>query len=207
MSFYARHILPVVINCACGAKPIRYQRKKIVPRAQGVVLELGFGSGLNLPYYDASRVSRVYALEPEEGMLARARKAAATAPVPVEILPERAEEISLKPASVDTVLVTYSLCTIPDAVAALQGARQVLKPGGKLLFCEQGLAPDEKVQRSQRSIEPFWKRIAGGCHLSRNIPELVRQGGFQIDDLETMYVPSTPRFAAFNYWGAAHAAA
>ncbi|MFT3727498.1 MAG: class I SAM-dependent methyltransferase [Terricaulis sp.] len=206
MSFYARHILPVVINCACGAKPIRYQRKKIVPRAEGVVLELGFGSGLNLPYYDAARVSRVYALEPEEGMLARARKVASTAAVPVEILPERAEEISLKPASVDTVLVTYALCTIPDAVAALQGARRVLKPGGKLLFCEHGLAPDERVQRSQRSVEPIWKRIAGGCHLSRNIPDLVAQGGFQIDDIETMYLPSTPRFAAYNYWGAAHAA-
>jgi ubiquinone/menaquinone biosynthesis C-methylase UbiE len=206
MGFYARHILPVVINCACGAKPIRYQRRKIVPRAEGVVLELGFGSGLNLPYYDAARVSRVYALEPEEGMLARARKVAAKAPVPVEILAERAEEISLPPASVDMVLVTYALCTIPDPVAALEGARRVLKPGGKLLFCEHGLAPDEEVQRSQRSVEPIWKRIAGGCHLSRNIPVLVAQGGFHIDDMETMYLPSTPRFAGFNYWGAAHAA-
>jgi ubiquinone/menaquinone biosynthesis C-methylase UbiE len=206
MGFYARHILPVVINCACGAKPIRYQRRKIVPRAEGVVLELGFGSGLNLPYYDASRVSRVYALEPEEGMLARARKVAAKAPVPVEILAERAEDISLPPASVDMVLVTYALCTIPDPVAALEGARRVLKPGGKLLFCEHGLAPDEEVQRSQRSVEPIWKRIAGGCHLSRNIPVLVAQGGFHIDDMETMYLPSTPRFAGFNYWGAAHAA-
>jgi len=206
MGFYARHILPVVINCACGAKPIRYQRRKIVPRAEGVVLELGFGSGLNLPYYDASRVSRVYALEPEEGMLARARKVAAKAPVPIEILPERAEALSLPAASVDTVLVTYSLCTIPDPVAALEGARRALKPGGKLLFCEHGLAPDEKVRRSQNSVEPVWKSIAGGCHLTRNIPALVARGGFHIDDMETMYLPSTPRFAGFNYWGAAHAA-
>lgn len=203
MSFYARHILPAFINCACGAKPIRYQRRKIVPRAEGVVLELGFGSGLNLPYYDASKVTRVYALEPEEGMLARARKAARGAPVAIEILPERAEDVSLPAASVDTVLVTFSLCTIPDAAAALRGARRVLKPGGKLLFCEHGLAPDEKVQRTQRSVEPIWKVIAGGCHLSRNIPVLIAEGAFRIADMETMYLPSTPRFAGFNYWGAA----
>lgn len=205
MSFYDRHILPLVINCACGAKPIRYQRRKIVPRAEGVVLELGFGSGLNLPYYDATRVSRVYALEPEEGMLARARKVAAKAPLPVEILPERAEDLSLGAASVDTVLVTYALCTIPDPIAALRGARRALKPGGKLLFCEHGLAPDEKVARAQRGVEPLWKKIAGGCHLSRNIPVLVAEAGFRIDDMETMYLPSTPRFAGFNYWGAASA--
>lgn len=206
MSFYARYVLPPLINCACGAKPIRYQRRKIVPRAEGVVLELGFGSGLNLPYYDATKVTRVYALEPEEGMLARARKVARGAPVPVEILPERAEEISLKPASVDTVLVTYALCTIPDAVSALAGARRVLKLGGKLLFCEHGLAPDDDVRRTQRAVEPFWKRIAGGCHLTRDIPALIAQGGFAIDSSEAMYLPSTPRFAGYNVWGSAKAA-
>lgn len=203
MSFYARHILPCLINCACGAKPIRRQRAKVVPRAEGVVLELGFGSGLNLPYYDASKISRIYALEPEEGMLARARKTARKSSLPVEILPERAEEISLPAESVDTVLVTYALCTIPDAVSALKGARRVLKPGGRLLFCEHGLAPDPKTQRQQRQIEPFWKRIAGGCHLSRDIPALIASGGFRVDGLEAMYLPSTPRFAGYNYWGQA----
>ncbi|HCK83546.1 MAG TPA: SAM-dependent methyltransferase [Hyphomonadaceae bacterium] len=205
MSFYSRYILPAFITCACGAKPIRYQRAKIVPRATGVVLELGFGAGLNLPYYDATKVSRVYALEPEEGMLALARKVARRAPLPVEILPERAEEISLAPASIDTVLVTYSLCTIPDAVSALTGARRVLKPGGKLLFCEHGLAPDEKVRRTQAGVEKWWKPIAGGCHLTRDIPALVRAGGFHIEDMESMYLPSTPRFAGYNYWGSARA--
>lgn len=205
MSFYSRYILPAVITCTCGAKPVRYQRRKIVPRAEGVVLELGFGAGLNLPYYDATKVSRVYALEPEQGMLARARKAARAAPVPVEILPERAEEISLPTGSVDAVLVTYSLCTIPDAVSALQGARRVLKPGGQLLFCEHGLAPDPEVQRTQARVERWWKPIAGGCHLTRDIPALVRAGGFSITDMETMYLPSTPRFAGYNYWGSARA--
>lgn len=203
MSFYSRFVLPCVINCACGAKPIRYQRRKVVPRAEGVVLELGFGSGLNLPFYDASKVSRVYALEPEEGMLVRACRVAAKAPVPVEVLPEPAERISLPDHSVDTVLVTYALCTIPDPVSALAGAKRVLKPGGKLLFCEHGLAPDAHVVRRQQSIEPLWRRIAGGCHLSRDIPSLVRAGGFAIEDLEQMYLPSTPRFAGYNYWGAA----
>lgn len=203
MTLYDRYVLPAIINCACGAKPIRYQRSKIVPRAGGVVLELGFGSGLNVPYYDTSKVSRVYALEPEEGMLVRARKIAAQAPVPIEVLPEKAEEISLPDHSVDTVLVTYALCTIPNPVAALQGARRVLKPGGKLLFCEHGLAPDEKVQRTQRAVEPLWRRIAGGCRLTRDIPALVAAGGFHVADMESMYLPSTPRFAGFNYWGCA----
>ncbi|MEQ1708467.1 MAG: class I SAM-dependent methyltransferase [Terricaulis sp.] len=206
MSFYARHILPVVINCACGTKPIRYQRRKIVPRAAGVVLELGFGAGLNLPFYDAEKVTRVIALEPEEGMLARARKLACKAPIPLEILPERAEDVSLPDASVDTVLVTYSLCTIPDAASALAGARRVLKPGGRLLFCEHGLAPDAKVRKTQASVEKWWKHIAGGCHLTRDIPAVIVAGGFTIETMETMYLPSTPRFAGYNFWGSAKAA-
>ncbi|MEZ5994962.1 MAG: class I SAM-dependent methyltransferase [Hyphomonadaceae bacterium] len=203
MSFYSRHILPLCINCACGTKPIRRQRGKVVPQAEGVVLELGFGSGLNLPFYDAAKVSRIYALEPEEGMLVRARRTAAKAQIKVDVLAERAEDLSLASGSVDTVLVTYALCTIPDPVSALEGARRVLKPGGALLFCEHGLAPDEKVRRRQTGIEPLWKRIAGGCHLSRDIPGLVRAGGFEITRLDEMYLPSTPRFAGYNYWGAA----
>lgn len=203
MSFYSRHILPVLLSCACGAKPIRHQRRKIVPRAEGVVLELGFGSGLNLPFYDAANVAKLYALEPEEGMLARARRVVRDAPVAVEILPERAEALSLPAASLDTVLVTYSLCTIPDPVAALVGARRALKPGGKLLFCEHGLAPDEPVRRQQRAIEPIWRRIAGGCHLARDIPAIIAEAGFAIADQEAMYLPSTPRFAGYNVWGSA----
>lgn len=203
MSFYSRHVLPALLNCACGAKPIRYQRRKIVPRAEGVVLELGFGSGLNLPFYDTAKVSKVYALEPEEGMLARARRVAHTAGILVEILPERAEALSLSASSVDSVLVTYSLCTIPDPVAALEGARRALKPGGKLYFCEHGLAPDESVRWQQRAVEPIWRRVAGGCHLSRDIPAIVAQAGFAISDQEGMYLPSTPRFAGYNVWGSA----
>jgi len=203
MGFYDRYIVPPLINCACGAKPIRYQRQKIVPHAEGAVLELGFGTGLNLPFYDAARVSKIYALEPEAGMLVRARKAARGAAIPVEILPERAEALSLPAHSVDTVLVTFSLCTIPDGVAALEGARRALKPGGKLLFCEHGLAPDQDAQVSQHKIEPWWKHIAGGCHLTRDIPRMIEAGGFKMDWMETMYLPNTPRPFGYNYWGAA----
>jgi SAM-dependent methyltransferase len=203
MGFYDRYIVPPLIGLACGAKPIRKQREKVVPRAEGVVLELGFGGGLNLPFYDRSKVRKLFALEPAPGMLARARKVASASDLPVEILAETAETLSLPAASVDTVLVTYSLCTIPDAIAALQGARRALRPGGRLLFCEHGRAPDEAVRRTQSGIEPVWKVIGGGCHLTRDIPSIVSGGGFEIEKLETMYLPGTPRWAGFNYWGAA----
>lgn len=205
MGLYDRYILPRLLDAACSARPINRQRAKIVPQAQGVVLELGFGSGLNLPHYDASKVERLIALEPSEGMLVRARAKAAEAAFPVDVLPETAEALSLGEASVDTVLVTYSLCTIPDPVSALAAARRVLKPGGQLLFCEHGRAPDENVHRWQRRIEPVWKAIGGGCHLTREIPGLVSAAGFAIDRMETMYLPKSPRWAGFNYWGAARA--
>jgi ubiquinone/menaquinone biosynthesis C-methylase UbiE len=203
MGLYDRYILPPLLNLACSCRPVRRQREKIVPQAQGVVLELGFGSGLNLAHYDASRVAKVYALEPAPGMLVRARKQAQSAPFAVEVLSETAERLSLPGESVDTVLVTYSLCTIPDPIAALQGARRALKPGGRLLFCEHGRAPDEGVQRWQQRIEPVWRVIGGGCRLTRDIPSLIRSAGFAIEKLDTMYLPGTPKWAGFNCWGAA----
>jgi SAM-dependent methyltransferase len=206
MGFYDRYILPPLLGAACGVRPISRQRDKIVPQAEGVVLELGFGSGLNLSHYDAGKITRLYGLEPSEGMLVKARTAARDARFPVEILQETAEALSLPAHSVDTVLVTYSLCTIPDAISALTGARRALKPGGRLLFCEHGLAPDESVRAWQRRIEPIWRPIAGGCHLTRDIPALIKAGGFEIESLETMYLPKSPKWAGFNYWGAARPA-
>lgn len=205
MGFYDRYILPKLLDAACSARPIERQRAKIVPQAEGIVLELGFGSGLNLPYYDSGKVTRLYALEPSQGMLARAKAKASEGSFPIDVLPETAEALSLGDASIDTVLVTYSLCTIPDPVSALTAARRVLKPGGRLLFCEHGIAPDADVQRWQRRIEPVWKVIGGGCHLTRQIPALVRSAGFAIDGMETMYLPKSPRWAGYNYWGAATA--
>ena len=203
MGLYDRYILPRLIDAACSARPIDKQRAKIVPQAEGVVLELGFGSGLNLPHYDAGKVQRLIALEPSAGMLARARDTASHAAFPVDVLQETAEALSLGDATVDTVLVTYSLCTIPDPVSALKAARRVLKPGGRLLFCEHGASPDADVQRWQRRIEPVWKVIGGGCHLTRKIPDLVRSAGFTIDRMDMMYLPNSPRWAGYNYWGAA----
>lgn len=203
MGLYSWIVLPRLVGLACSCRPVQQQRAKIVPQAAGVVLELGFGTGLNLPHYDPMKVSRLFALEPGKGMLARARDRLRDAAIPVEILNETAERLSLPAASVDTVVVTYTLCSIPDAVAALEGARRALKPGGRLLFCEHGTAPDAGVRRWQGRIEPVWRLIGGGCHLTRDIPGLIRAGGFEIDRLDTMYLPGAPRWSGFNYWGAA----
>ncbi|GAM96956.1 SAM-dependent methyltransferase PA0798 [alpha proteobacterium U9-1i] len=205
MNLYERFLLPAFVTGACSCSPIDKQRQKIVPAAEGVVLELGFGAGLNLPHFDASKVRKLYALEPSQGMVKRARDRVRNAPFDVEILTETAENMPLGAQSVDTVLMTYSLCTIPGAVSALESARRALKPNGRLLFCEHGLSPDQGVQRWQRRIEPVWKVIGGGCHLSRDIPALIRSAGFTIDKLETMYLPKSPKWAGYNYWGSARA--
>ena len=206
MSFYDRHILPKLLNWACGTKPVRRQRQKVVPLAEGRVLEIGIGSGLNLPYYDPEKVERVIGLDPAEEMLAYARRRSETLPFAVEYLVLDGENIPLQGRSVDTVLVTYTLCTIPDAIAALEGMRRVLKPGGRLIFCEHGKAPDESVLRWQRRLNPIWNRIGGGCNLDRDIPAMIEAAGFRIDTLDSMYLPGAPRFAGFNYWGSARPA-
>ena len=203
MGFYDRYILPKVLNWSCGAKPVRRQRQKVVPLAEGRVLEIGIGSGLNLPYYDPTKVERVIGLDPAEEMLTYARRKSGQLPFTVEYLALEGARIPLDRQSIDTVLVTYTLCTIPDAVAALEGMRQVLKPSGRLIFCEHGRAPDAAVRRWQHRLNPLWNRIGGGCSLDRDIPALIEGAGFRIDSLDTMYLPHTPRFAGFNYWGSA----
>jgi len=206
VGFYDRHILPILLNGAMSAKPIGYQRKKVVPRAEGRVLEIGFGAGHNLPYYDAAKVTHLWALEPSLEMRARAKERIGKSPLEIEFIDLPGEEIPLADKSADTVLVTYTLCTIPDVLKALGGMRRVLKDSGLLIFCEHGEAPDENVRRWQRRITPIWKRIGGGCHVGRAIPKLIGEGGFRIADMETMYLPGTPRFAGFNYWGSARKA-
>lgn len=206
MNLYERFLLPAFVTSACSCSPIDKQRQKVVPAAEGVVLELGFGAGLNLPHYDASKVRKLYALEPSPGMVKRARARVQSAPFDIEILTETAENMPLEPQSIDTVLVTYSLCTIPGAASALESARRALKPNGRLLFCEHGLSPDKGVQRWQKRIEPVWKVIGGGCHLSRDIPALIEATGFSIEQLDTMYLPKSPKWAGYNYWGSARAA-
>lgn len=201
MGFYDKYILPSVLNCACGSKPVRYQREKIVPHAEGVVLEIGIGSGLNLPHYRGDKVTRIIGLDPSPELNAMAEKTAAELGLSVEFILASAESIDLPDDYVDTVLVTYTLCTIPDAVRAVKEMRRVLKPEGKILFCEHGLAPDESVAKWQDRIDPLWGRIAGGCHLNRDIPKLIRSAGLSIETMDEMYLPSTPKFAGYNYWG------
>ena len=201
MNFYDRHILPRFLNAAMSAKPITYQRKKVVPRAEGRVLEIGFGAGHNLPFYDAAKVTHLWALEPAKEMRARAADRVAASPIAVEFLDLPGEQIPLDSESADTVLVTYTLCTIPDVMKALGEMRRVLKTSGRMIFCEHGEAPDENVKRWQQRLTPFWKAIGGGCHLGRPIPQLIKDSGFRVEKIDTMYLPSTPRFAGFNYWG------
>lgn len=203
MGFYEKHIVPHVVNCACGTKPITYQRKKVVPLASGVVLEIGIGTGHNLPFYDAGKVTKVIGLDPSEESWKMAGERAASLPFPVEFVGLPGEQIPLEDKSVDSVLVTYALCTIPDPVTALKGMRRVLKPGGKLIFCEHGAAPDADVLKWQNRVNPVWKVLFGGCNLNRRMPDIIAQGGFHIDDLQQMYLPSTPRVAGYNYWGVA----
>ncbi len=187
---------------ACSAKPIQKQRQKIVPLAEGRVLEIGFGSGLNVPFYDPGKVAKIWALEPSEGMRAKAKPQVDASSLDIEFIDLPGEQIPLEADSADTVLVTYSLCTIPDALLALEGIRRVLKPGGRLLFCEHGKAPDEKVLRWQNRLNPAWQKIAGGCHLNRDIPALLAAAGFRIVSDERMYIPGL-KILCYNYWGVA----
>ena len=201
MSFYDDKILPHVIHLACGTKPVLKQREKIVPQAEGRILEIGMGSGINIAYYNPDKVTKLWGLEPSAGMREKAKKRVAAAPFDLEWLDLPGEEIPLDDNSVDTVVLTYTLCTIPDWLAAVQQMRRVLRPGGKLLFSEHGKAPDAAVRKWQDRIDPLWGKIAGGCHLNRDIPRLLTEGGFEIKEMETMYVPSTPKVAGFTYWG------
>jgi ubiquinone/menaquinone biosynthesis C-methylase UbiE len=202
MGLYSRYILPKVVHFTCGLKPNMRQREKVVPRARGRVLEIGIGSGLNLPYYDSAKVSKVWGLDPSPEMTQMARRAAASLPFEVEFIGLPGDEIPLEDNSVDTVVVTYTLCTISDTTPALRQISRVLRPGGELIFCEHGAAPDASVRRWQDRLNPIWKRLAGGCNLNRPIPTIIEAGGFRIKSLDTMYIPGW-RPASFNFWGIA----
>ena len=203
MSFYDKYILPKVLNCTCASKPIRYQRDKIVPLAEGVVLDVGIGSGLNIPFYNKSKINYLYGLDPSKELLDIAKSIAKENKLEVDFLQCSAESIPLPDRSIDTVLITYTMCTIPDVALSNSEIMRVLKDDGKLLFCEHGLAPDKNIAKWQKRINPLWGKIAGGCNLNRDIPKLISSSGFKISNMEEMYLPSTPKFAGYNYWGVA----
>jgi ubiquinone/menaquinone biosynthesis C-methylase UbiE len=202
-SFYDRHIMPRLIACACAARPIARQRAKVVPFAEGRVLELGIGGGLNLAFYDPSKVSAVLGVDPSAALRERAQAAPRPEGLAVEVREGEAEALPFEDSSFDSVVCTFTLCTVCAPAGALAEARRVLKPGGRLLFCEHGLAPDPEVVRWQRRIEPVWKHIAGGCHLTRPISSAIEAAGFRLERRETMYLPKTPRAMGWNEWGAA----
>jgi len=203
LGFYDKYILPKFLNCACGTKPINYQREKIVPLAKGIVLDIGIGSGLNIPFYNKSNIDRLYGLDPSEELLKIAKPLAKKNELEIEFLQCGAEAIPLPDQSIDTVLITYTMCTIPDIKLSNSEIMRVLKSEGQLLFCEHGLAPDKNIAKWQRRINPIWSKIAGGCNLNRDIPNLITSSGFKISNMEEMYLPSTPKFAGYNYWGVA----
>jgi len=202
MSLYERLLLPRVVDFTCAAKPAMRQRAKVVPAAHGRVVEIGFGSGLNLPFYDPDRVEHLWALEPSPAMWRLAAERVRAARFPVEFVEAPAEGIPLPDRSADTVLMTYTMCTLPDAAAALGEIDRLLKPGGELLFCEHGEAPDPDVRRWQRRLNPLWSRLSGGCQLDRPIPAMLERAGFRLRSLSTMYLPGF-RPATFNFWGSA----
>ena len=201
-NWYDRHVLPHLLDFACGMKPIRAQRVQLVPQATGRVLEPGIGTGLNLPYYDRAKVQRVTGVDPALRMHALARRRSQTSGIDVDLVGVSAERLPLADQSHDTVVLTYTLCSIPDPVSALHEMRRVLAPGGRLLFCEHGRAPDESVRRWQKRLQPAWQCIAGGCQLGRDIPALLKEGGFEVRELDARYLQG-PRPLAYNYRGVA----
>ena len=204
MSLYGDHILPRITDLVCGVGTHRRQREKIVPQARGRVLEIGLGSGLNLAHYDTNAVDLVWGVDPSAGMSRLAESRIREAPFEVRVLQHTADDIPLDDDSADSAVITYTLCSIPDPEQALREIARVLKPGATLLFCEHGAAPDESVRRWQNRLTPYWKHFAGGCHLDRDIPAILRQGGFKVQGVETMYLPGW-RPGTFNYWGSATA--
>ena len=201
MSLYDKYVLPKFLNCACGSNPVSRQRQKVVPLVEGKVLEVGVGSGLNLPFYDKSKIDELWGLDPSEELSDMARKVADRENIVVNFISSGAEEIPLPDSYFDSVLITYTMCTIPEVARANKEIKRVLKRGGKLIFCEHGEAPDENIRKWQKRINPFWGKLAGGCNINRKIPSLKQNAGFEIVELEEMYLPKTPKIAGYNYWG------
>ena len=203
MGIYAKYVLPRFIDLSMRNKETARVRGEWIPHARGDVLEIGIGSGLNLPFY-SGEVHRIYGVEPSFELQKLARKRSVGKAIDVEFLSQSAEEpLPLSDQSVDTVVITWTLCSIADPPRALRQMKRVLKPSGRLIFVEHGRAPDSGVAIWQDRLTPFWKRIGGGCHLNRKIDDLLLEAGFAIDELRTTYLPG-PRPMTYTYQGFAH---
>jgi len=199
MGFYNTYVLPRVVNCVCGLKPTKKQREKVVPLADGNVLEIGIGSGLNLPYYNPTKVNHITGVDPSPEMW---KLHDWSGDIEIEFVRASAEDLQFKDQTFDSVLCTYTLCTIPDPDKAMQEIKRVLKPNGKFIFTEHGLAPDEKVSKTQHRINPYWKKLGGGCNLNRDIESLISKNTFHFQSIDKMYIPGW-KPASYNYWGVA----
>ena len=203
--WYDRYVLPRILDITCGVRPIRKQRQKVVPLATGDVLEIGIGTALNAPFYDRARIRRIVGVDPALQMHPLALRRIKSAGLDVELVGLSAEKLPLDDQTFDSVVCTYTLCSIPNPACALAEIRRVLRPGGKLLFSEHGLAPDESVRRWQRRLQSIWGPLSGGCNLSLNVPAVLQAAGFKTK-AESRYIPG-PRFASYHYWGEAIVAA
>jgi ubiquinone/menaquinone biosynthesis C-methylase UbiE len=206
VSFYDRRILPELIGCTCRTRALTRERARLIPQAVGEVLELGVGGGLNLRFYDPGRVRAVHGVEPSAELRANAEAAPRPDGLHVQLREGRAEALPYGDRRFDTVVCTFTLCSVQDAAAALREARRVLRPGGRLLFCEHGLAPDRRTARWQRRLEPAWAAMAGGCRLTRDIAAELPAAGFRVETLEQRYLRKVPRLAGWTSTGEARPA-
>ena len=201
--FYESRVLPKLLTVLCNTKPNHYQRKKVAPLAIGDVVEIGVGPGLNLQYYNLDTVNKVIGIDPSDELNKIAKKNANKVNLDIEFNLSSAESIDLPTSSVDSVVCTFSLCSIPNPQKALKEIYRILKPGGKYYFCEHGISPDLSTRVFQNVTNVFYPKLSGGCHANRDIPKLISESGLKILEKDTMYLPGSVKFLGFNYWGIA----
>jgi ubiquinone/menaquinone biosynthesis C-methylase UbiE len=203
MTFYKENIYPFLVDMFGDPPPIKVIRQRIIPFAQGKVLEIGAGSGANFPEYDSRRVSKLYALEPNPGMIRLAKRRKSRTKLNIEFLDLPGEQIPLEDETIDTVVSTFTLCTIANLVEAMKGVARVLRPDGQLIFFELGLAPEAGVRRWQERLEPICRWLFQGLYLTRDIPSIIRRARFQINKMESGYIAQFPKSLSYCWWGAA----
>lgn len=202
-ALYDAHVMPRLVTFACGGGAIEHRRRAVVPLARGRVFEIGCGGGLNLPLYDRERVTVFAGIDPHPGLLERSRSRARARGWEVDIRQGAGEDIPFADRGFDTVVCTYTLCSVSDPRQVLRELRRILKPGGRLLFLEHGRAPDPDVVRWQFRIEPAWTPLAGGCHLTRRIGASLRANGFEVEPIGQAYLARAPRPLGWMEWGVA----